>query len=291
MAAQEIQGESMIRKFLWAAVLNLVGLGTAMASPFALTVEARVGPYIADMEPYTGTNALDVSQGLTAFQCQFGNQIRPIFFVSPQLSVFDAFGTLTLGVEGGFYTARGRKLLSTTDCSQQSDIGFQELNIMPMMVTATYRFDWALDRYRFPLVPYIRAGAGGAGWLLTEDGQLASSKPVAIVDAAGKTTGYTNHDPGGFSFGGKLALGLMVALDFLEPMRALHARAKGIYSHTFMFMEVAAFDAGLNQNLISRLVYQPAKDMGLPAQNFLAPTLIVGAERLPMITGGLAIAF
>ena len=134
---------------------------------------------------------------------------------------------------------------------------------------------------------WLSLALGGAAWLLTEDGQLVGSKPVP--NASG--TGYVNRDPAGFSLGGKAAVGLMVALDFLEPMRALHARAKGIYQHTFVFMEVAVFDAGLTQNQVARLLASANTGVGNAALDYLGSTLIVGAERLPMISAGFAISF
>ena len=268
----------------------------ALAGMLSVTAEGRVGPYIPDLDPYRGANALDTSQGITGFACQFGFGIRPAVFFSPQLTVFDLFGTITVGADVGAYTIRGRRLFNPADCNSGTGLTTEELTILPVMATATYRFDWALDRYRIPLVPYIRAGVGGAGWLITQDGKPAESKPQQVVDSNGNpvlnSDGepiYSRRDPIGFSFGGKLALGMMVALDFLEPMRALHARAKGVYEHTFFFVEAAMFDAGLYQNTLLSLLARPAATTGLA--NYFGPTLIVGTERLPLVSGGLAITF
>ncbi|MEW5849721.1 MAG: MXAN_2562 family outer membrane beta-barrel protein [Myxococcota bacterium] len=260
-----------------ALMLTLAAPVAAWARPGELTLEARMGPYVPDTDPYRGANALDTSSGASAFGCAFGLGIRPIGFVSPQISVFDAFGTVLLGAEAGFYSIRARQLTNASDCSSQAGLTTNELTIVPLMGTLTYRFDWALDRFDIPLVPYLRLGLGGAAWAITEDGQL----PKSTLTSSGQ-----RQDAVGFSFGGKGAVGLMVALDFLEPLRAIRARAKGVYKHTYIFAEVAGFDAGMYQNwLLSTF------NTYVTNQNYFGPTLVVGAERLPLLTAGFAVAF
>jgi hypothetical protein len=215
-----------------------------------------------------------------------GLGIRPIFFASPQISMFDMFGTLLVGVEAGFYHMRSRQLVDPNDCSSSVALTTNELTVLPIMGTLTYRFDWALDRFEVPLVPYLRLGLGGAGWVLTENGELTRSSVVEVIDATTGQLTSLRQDTVGFSLGGKVAAGLMVALDFLEPLRALRARAKGAYKHSYLFLEVAGFDAGMYQNSLIYLLQEQ-----FPEQAYVGPTLVVGAERLPLITAGLAVAF
>jgi hypothetical protein len=258
---------------LTVVVVALASAQAAQARPLDLTLEARVGPYLPDTDPYRGANALDVSRGASAFACSFGLGVRPVVFVSPSITVFDLFGTLTLGGEVGFYSVRAKRLSNALDCSSHTAVTSDELTIVPLLATVTYRFDWALDRFSVPVVPYGRLGLGGAGYLITQDGKF----PTGYLSSDGQ-----RKDAVGFSLGGKVAVGMMVALDFLEPMRALRARAKNIYKHTFVFVEVAGFDAGMYENTLIDL---------LPRQSYIGKTLVVGSERLPLVTGGLSIAF
>jgi hypothetical protein len=298
----------MVMASRWAALRACLVLGSAagaglvavpaQAAPLSLTLEARAGPYVPDLDPYRGANALDTSAGVSGFSCEFGFGVRPSFWVSPQLSVFDLFGTVTLGVEAGFYNIRARKLFDPSNCSSGTrGLSTEELTVLPVMATATYRFDWALDRFRIPVVPYVRAGFGGAGFLITENGKPANSVTQQVYDQNGDpifkdgSPVLTRRDPAGFSLGGKLAVGMMLALDFLEPLRALRARAKNVYNHTFFFVEVAGFDAGMYQNALLALSAQTLTDAGIPFYQYLGPTLVVGSERLPLITGGFAITF
>lgn len=292
----------MMRRFLVMAALMLAAGGARAAGPLSLTLEGRVGPYVPDLDPYNGANALDTSQGLGGFNCEFGFAVRPMVLISPQVSVFDMFGTVTLGLETGLYTVRAHKILDNNLTPQNCQSGtrgltVEELTVVPVMATATYRFDWALDKYEIPLVPYMRAGLGGAGFILTENGKPSQSKPTELKDSNGNTVMkdgdpvLVRRDPMGFSLGGKLAVGMMVALDFLEPLRALRARAKGVYKHSFVFVEVAGFDAGMYQNWIYSLAAEPLVQVDPRLANYIGPTLVVGSERLPLITGGLALTF
>ena len=281
-------------KSFWLFAAGLVVVSHAAgARPLELTVEGRVGPYVPDTSVTEGSNALDVGHGANAFACSFGYGVRPLVMGSPQLSVYNGFGTVLVGAEAGFYNVRGRQLTNPGDCSSNNGLTTNELTVLPIMLTLTYRFDWALDhvdRFHIPLVPYVRAGLGGAGYLVTQEGAFVRSATYARVDAQGNAVKDSSgnpivdrRDPLGFSLGGKLALGMMVALDFLEPLRALRARAKDVYKHTYFFVEVAAFDAGWLENLV---VTQTKF-----TNSYVGPTLIVGAERLPMLSAGLAIAF
>lgn len=260
------------------ALLVLVGVsGSLHAKPLDLTLEGSVGPYIPDTDPYKGATPLDTRRdGRSAFVCQFGARVRPIFFVSPTLTVFDMFGTLSVGPELGIYTIGSRRLSNAAQCDSKDGLSNDELTVAPMLLSATYRFDWPLERFGFPVVPYARFGLGGAAFMSAVDSGL----PNMITDADGKRKAGL-----GFSFGGKAGVGVMLALDFLEPLRALRARAKNVYKHSYLFLEASGFDAGMYQNW---LIKQAEKQSG---EDLMAPTLVVGAERLPLVLGGLAISF
>lgn len=267
----------------WLMALALVvGAQAAVASPMELTMEGRMGPYVPDTRVDLGTNALDLANGGNPFNCTMGFGVRPMAVVSPQLSVFDLFGTALIGVEAGIYNVSGRTLTTASDCNSNNGLTRNELTLAPVFLTATYRFDWALDRFAVPLVPYIRAGVGGTGYVITQDGQFVRSN--SYEETVNGTVVKQRRDPAGISLGGKAALGLMLALDFLEPLRALRARAKGVYKHTYLFAEMAFMDAGAIQNEV-------LKRAPTNVQSYLGPTLVVGAERLPMFSLGLAIAF
>src|SRR5438128_1013115 len=83
--------------------------GAAVAKPLDLTLEGRVGPYLPDVDPGNTTTPFS---GSSAYACQFGIGVRPSAFVSPQVSIFDMFGTLLVGGEAGFYSVAGQKLLN-----------------------------------------------------------------------------------------------------------------------------------------------------------------------------------
>lgn len=265
----------------WMAFLVALAVaGGAQARPLDLTMEGRVGPYVPDTDPHSGDNALDTSASRGAFACAYGATLRPSFWFSPQVTVFDLFGTLTAGPELGFYTVGARTFTASGGCSDHNGLTTNSLTVIPVLMDLTYRFDWPLEKFGFPLVPYARVGLGGAGFINTKDDKI----PTSNVDSTGRRL-----DPVGFSLGGKAGAGLMLALDFLEPLRALRARAKGVYKHSYVFAEVSGFDAGMYQNAV--FGWGPELVRGWPKQKYVGTTLVVGTERLPLVTGGLSVSF
>jgi hypothetical protein len=108
-----------------------------------------------------------------------------------------------------------------------------QLTLLSLRPGLTYRFDPLLDWVGFPLVPYGRIGLVGMGYMWSRDGKLG-------VD--------NGHNPIGVRYGWEGAVGLMLALDFLDwidpftPQSTRRARANGVFDHTFIFVEGAFAD-------------------------------------------------
>ena len=126
-------------------------------------------------------------------------------------------GSLLVGVTAGFWQniGKGRYVETFTDSSgvvhnagsRSDDTAL--LDIWPLGLTATWRFDALADRYRWlPLIPYAQVGLSAALWAsYTGAGNVSSGSARATAKGKGSgwTTGYTT------------ALGVALALDAIDP--------------------------------------------------------------------------
>lgn len=181
----------------------------AAAYPGQLTTTIKVGPYV----PAIDSEVRDGEKITPIYSCFFEDGIlpmgiNPMLGVDLDLHVFDLFGSLEAGVGLSFTQARGTALsvASTTTgaCGGGEGTGSVELTIGMMRPALTYRLDPLLDYFGFPLVPYARVGLLGAVYAFTADG------------AWDNPTSSNGHNPLGLRFGWEGAVGLMLALDFID---------------------------------------------------------------------------
>src|SRR5581483_5125848 len=82
-----------------------------------------------------------------------------------------------------------------------------DLNIIPMQLMLVYRFDVLANRYKVPLVPYVKVGLGYYIWVIQNgSGGVATTTSTSgsKLDGAGGTWGYV------------LNPGLALQLDIIE---------------------------------------------------------------------------
>lgn len=164
----------------------------------------------------------------------------------------DIFGSLQAGVGVSATQAKGFAVpisaAGTGACGEKTDDSV-ELTILKVTPQLTYRLDPLLDWVGFPLVPYGRLGVVGAGYAFTKGGLF----PEAPTEA---------QNPVGLVLGWEAAGGLMLAMDFwdyLDPFSrwgTKRARARGVFSHAFIYGEA---------------VWQPIDNFGQPSL-VLSPT-------------------
>jgi hypothetical protein len=137
--------------------------------------------------------------------------------------VWHPFGSLMLGVTAGFWQNFGHGLLASTG-QPSGDTAL--LNIVPLGVVATYRFDWLADRYiRFPFVPYAQIGYSRALWISYSGTGAVSKDTQNGGRGSGWTSGYTT------------AVGLALTLDSIDPELAREAYLDVGIQRTSIFAE------------------------------------------------------
>ena len=96
--------------------------------------------------------------------------------------------------------------------------------MIPLGAVATWRFDWAADRYGVPVIFYAQLGLQAALWAAF-NGRGAVVNASAGGHGSGWTSGWTS------------ALGVALALDFLDPSLAREAFNEIHLQRTALFAE------------------------------------------------------
>lgn len=191
------------------------------------TVQLSLGAYRPD---------IDAGTTFPVYGCFFSDATLPQVSGGGDLHLWDGFGTLQVSLGVDVMQANGfSQPLSAgeTGACQAPTATPVQLSMVSIRPGLTYRFDPLLDWVAFPLVPYGRIGLVGVGYMWTKDGAVSADN---------------GHNAIGARAGWEGALGLMLALDFLDwidpftPQSTRRARSNGVFDHTFLFVEGAFQD-------------------------------------------------
>ncbi len=124
-------------------------------------------------------------------------------------------GALLVGGTVGFWQNYGRGILRSSSSGQpQQSQDPTHLNVMPISLIVTYRFDWVANRYWYlPFIPYAQAGLTRALWAsFSGTGDVSTD---TVTGQTGRGSGWTN--------GYTTALGVAVNLNVISPGLAREA--------------------------------------------------------------------
>lgn len=154
----------------------------------------------------------DIFAGRVPWRGQLEVDVAPVHFL----------GSWMIGVTAGFWQNIGKGIVKKTGLPS-GDTAL--LNIIPLGLVATWRFDWLADRYRwFPLIPYGQLGLAASLW---------QSK-----GGDGNTSTYSDGSSGsGWTTGWTAALGLALSIDQLSPGLANEAYIDMGLQRTSLFVE------------------------------------------------------
>lgn len=202
------------------------------ASPQRFALEIKFGPYLPEVDnrydgpglgPYAEIFGETNDAGVANDDPRLGLMAKLGF----EWQFYNLGGPFLLGTSVGFFQDRADALLANPDPnanSVRSSADRVRFNVVPLSLDVGYRFELLADRYRVPLVPYVKGGLAYGFWW-----------------SRGGASGVTENDAGvkgrGGSIGWQASLGLMLRLDFLERGTARELdRATGI-NHTYIFGE------------------------------------------------------
>jgi hypothetical protein len=152
-----------------------------------------------------------------------GIQVLPMLDIDRVL--WTGFGQLAVGGSIGYTqkTARSWEIGSTPgDPHRPRSLGDRNsFRLLPLELTAAYRFTWLDDEYGIPVVPYVRAGAAYYLWWLSANGDHVCKDGTT-------TAGCEENKPYGASLGVTGAIGLAIRAERLDAATALSMRSSGI---------------------------------------------------------------
>lgn len=180
----------------------------------------RVGPYIPDIDKQLG----GASPG--PYEEMFGgSRVTPMLDVDRML--WTGFGQLGIGGSIGYMqkTAKAWADGSIPGDPDRMRSGGDEntFRLIPLALTATYRFTFLDDEYGIPLVPYVRGGLAYYIWSIRTNGKTAT----ACWD--GTHTAGCDADKGyGASLGFVGSIGLAIRAERIDASAASSMRQSGI---------------------------------------------------------------
>jgi hypothetical protein len=170
------------------------GEGHAYRSPQHFAFELTFGPYRPDVD--SEFNGLR-----DPYQQYFGSGHDLLTRVEFDYQFWNRYGSIGAGLGIGYFSVTGNSPIAV---SGQPSGDSSTLKVIPLSLSAVYRFDYFLDRNNIPLVPFAKLGLDWAYWQITDGaGNIADD-------------GMGGHGRGG-TLGWHVAAGLALVLDFLDP--------------------------------------------------------------------------
>lgn len=214
------------------ALLALLTGGPAEAAPrpgadtaWGLALQFKGGPF----QPAMGDPEVASGPGSAAFQTVFGDQVRPLFSLGADWQFFRKFGTAGVGGSFGFMQYVGKGRFADTG---QASVDTTVFNMLPLTLTAFYRFDVLADRFSIPLVPYLRGGLAYHFWWVTNGrGEISLFEP---------TGGGEPSEGRGGKLGVTGTLGIAVLLNTIDSKSAAALYESAGIRGTYLFIEVEA---------------------------------------------------
>lgn len=202
------------------------GTGQRYRSPQRFAFELRFGPYRPDVDS-------EFDGKRTPYQDFFGSGSQLLSQIEFDYEFFHRFGSLAAGAGIGYFSVTGTSPVA--DGTGQPSGDQSTLKVVPVSLSAVYRFDYFLEARQFPLVPFGKLGLDWAYWQITDgNGDIATD----ATGARGR----------GGTFGWHSAAGVALVLDWFDPEAAHDFDADLGVNHTSLVFQYTYADiSGLGQ--------------------------------------------
>lgn len=189
----------------------------------------RLGPYIPDIDKQFGMEPGPYKQ-------MFGGaRVLPMLDVDRIL--WTGFGQIGVGGSVGYMQKSAHEFTIDslpTDNPRARGSDINKFRLIPLAVTATYRFTWLDDQYGIPVVPYIRGGlAYYLWWVSVTNGSLAK-----VCKGDGMEPSCSQDKALGGSLGVQGSIGLAIRAERIDSSAATSMRQSGI-EHAGIYGELS----------------------------------------------------
>lgn len=210
----------------------------AGAADSLFLLEVRLGPYLPDIDSSLGGRATPFADTF-GYDCATGKpgSVSRRLYLGLEFDVMPVrvpyLGKLGVVAGWGFTRFSNNARLSGQakqaggTCAQQSTT----LTIMPMHGSLVLRADELFRRTKVPLVPYGKAGVGLSFWRASTDTGTEHCTPTSRGACPSDVAGL------GLTPSLHLAVGGMLALDFLDPNASARLSWTAGVHHVYLFGE------------------------------------------------------
>ena len=187
-------------------------------SPRTMSLDIQAGYYtpMIDREFSETTGATPYGDMMTSPAMLYGAAL--------DWRVLHGIGELGIGFSVGYFAQTGKALrYDGTDSDDEV-----ELLVVPITLDLIYRFNWLAEKFKFPLVPYVKGGLAYGFWWAS--------------DGTGETSTYTDANNKVFTGSGGVAglhgtIGMRLLLDVFEPKAARGFDIEMGVNHSYLYIE------------------------------------------------------
>jgi len=209
-----------LRPLVGVALTAVVAVASAWGpargeSPRRNMLEVQVGPYTPEVDrSFTAA---------TPYADSFGSDSLWSFGLYMDFQFWQEVGTLAVGAGARYGWVDGHAV--EPESSDET-----ALNIVPLTLGVTYRFDYLQQRAGIPLVPYVHAGLEWAIWWVTNGKNEIANTRAATSPYEGRTALSNTF---GFYAGG----GLQLHLDFFSESMATEFDSESGVNNSYLFVD------------------------------------------------------
>jgi hypothetical protein len=198
----------------------------AYKTPQRFAYELTFGPYKPDIDG-------EFHGARTPYADYFGSGQHLLIRTELDYQFLHRFGSLAAGFGLGYFSVTGTAPVASGTGALSGDQS--NLKVVPLSLSAVYRFDVLLEQRKIPLVPFAKLGLDWAYWQNTDgNGNIAASGG-----------GHARGGTWGWHAGGGVAL----MLDFIDPDAARDFDNDLGVNHTGLTFEYYHSDiSGLGQS-------------------------------------------
>ncbi len=200
--------------------LVLPGLAMAKESPLTSSLDLRFGSYSPAIDSeFAGKGASPYGKIMHDGTWEFG--------LNMTWRIWEDYGDLSAGFGAGYWSKDGNALTLAGVSSADTTT----LSMVPLSIDVVYRYDVLAKRYKFPLIPYAKAGLVYGLWWM-ENGLGNLSRYTAADGTSSKGMGGTGGVQG--------TIGIRLLLDVFEPQAASSFDIEMGVNHSYLFAEMRA---------------------------------------------------